>query len=117
MRANGSSETSASVHGRERELREREARRRCGVDVLVPGVGDDPHEQPVEPEMLDRLARERDMPVVGRVEGAAEDADPAHCQIMTSSPISTSAPGFTPAARSASSSSSPSGAAPTTRNP
>ena len=34
----------------------------------------------------------------------------AHCQIMTSSPISTSAPGLTPAARSASSSSSPSGA-------
>ena len=84
----------------------------------MPGVGDDADEQALEPEVVDRLAGERDVPVVRRVEGAAEDPDAtAHCQIMTSSPISTSEPGLTPAARSASSSSSPSGAVPTTRNP
>ena len=81
-------------------------------------VGNDPDEEVHEPEVGDGLAGECDMPVVGRVERTAEDPDlAAHFQIMTSSPTSTSEPGFTPAARSASSSSSPSGAVPTTRNP
>ena len=106
------------VDRREGELGEREPDLRRRVDLLVPRVGDDADEQAVEPEVVDRLAGERDVPVVRRVEGAAEDPDAAaHCQIMTSSPISTSEPGLTPAARRASSSSSPSGAVPTTRNP
>ncbi len=81
-------------------------------------VGDDPDQQPVEPEVVDRLAGERNVSDMRRIEGATEDPDSiAHCQIMTSSPISTSEPGLTPASRRAASSSSPSGAVPTTRNP
>jgi len=84
----------------------------------VARIGDDAYQQPVEPEVADGLAGERDVPDVRRVEGTAEDPDAAaHCQIMTSSPISTSEPGLTPASRRASSSASPSGAVPTTRKP
>ena len=44
-------------------------------------VLDDADEQPVEPEVLDRRARERDVPDVRRVEGAAEDADAHGCPL------------------------------------
>ena len=118
MRANGSSETSASSIAANASSASASLISGGRLDLLVARVGDDADEQPVEPEVVDRLAGERDVPVVRRVEGAAEDPDAAaHCQIMTSSPISTSEPGFTPAARRASSSSSPSGAVPTTRKP
>jgi hypothetical protein len=39
----------------------------------VPGALDDPDEQPVEAEVVDRGAGEGDMPVVRRVEGTAEE--------------------------------------------
>ena len=64
------------VDRRERELGEPRAGRGAGVSTsLCPGSRDDADEQPVEPEMLDRLAREGDVAVVRRVEGAAEDPD------------------------------------------
>ena len=118
MRANGSSDTSATSIGANASSASSKRSSGARVDLLVARVGDDAHEQALEPEVVDRLAGERNVPVVGWIEGAAEDPDrAAHFQIMTSSPTSTSEPGFTPAARSASSSSSPSGAVPTTRKP
>ena len=118
VRANGSSDTSASAIAAKASSARRSLISGRRVDLLVARVGDDADQQPVEPEVVDRLAGERDVPDVRRIEGATEDPDAiAHCQIMTSSPISTSEPGLTPASRRASSSSSPSGAVPTTRNP
>ncbi len=103
---------------RERKLSQPQPHVRGGIDVLVARVGDDTDEEALELEVLDSLAGEREVPVVRWIERAAEDPDrTAHSQTRTSSPISTSEPGLTPAARSASSSSSPSGARPTTRNP
>ena len=63
------------VDRRERELGERSLTSRRRVDVLVAGVGHDTDEQPIEPEVIDRLPRERDVPVVRWVERAAEDPD------------------------------------------
>ena len=99
----------------ERELGEVEPDVGRRPDVLVPGILDDADEQPLEVEVLDSPARELDVPDVRRVEGAAEDADAHGAHSSSSSPISTSAPLRTPADRSASSSSSPSGTSPTTR--
>jgi hypothetical protein len=73
------------------------------------------HEQPVGPELPQRSFRQRDVAEMRRVERAAEDR--RRQSVTVSSPISTSAPVFAPAARSTSSSSSPSGGVPTTRNP
>ena len=101
----------------ERELGEPEPDRRVRLDLLVTWIGDDTDEQPIEAEALDRLFGERDVAVVRRVEGTAQDPDTTHCQITTSPPISTSEPDLTPASLSASSSSSPSGGVPTTRKP
>src|SRR6266545_4677073 len=71
--------------------------------------------EPLEPEVVERRTGESEVPVVRRVERAAEE--PGHASSNTSSPISTSAPVFAPAARNASSSSSPSGAVPVIRKP
>ena len=60
---------------REGELGEPEPDLRRRVDLLVPRVGDDADQQPVEPEVVDRLAGERDVPDVRRIEGATEDPD------------------------------------------
>jgi hypothetical protein len=98
VRACGSSELEPRVRGRE--------------DVLVARVGDDVDEQTVEPEQLHGRQGERDVPVVRRIEGAAQKP---YCHSRTSSPTSTSAPRLTPALRSASSSSGAGGGVPTTR--
>jgi hypothetical protein len=78
----------------ERELGEREASREVEHDVPVPGVDDDEHEQPLQPEVLEGRLRERHMPVVWRIEGAAEESGHSN---------STGSSGLTPAARSSSS--------------
>ncbi len=99
------------------QLREEQAQPGRRADLLVPGILDDTHEQPVELERRDSSAGERDVAVVWRIERPPEHADAHGCHSSSSSPISTRVPGRTPAPRSASSSSSPSGASPTTRNP
>ena len=63
MRAKGSSATSASPTGANASSASPSLPRRR-VDLLVTGVGDDTDEQPIEPEVLDRLPGERDVPVV-----------------------------------------------------
>jgi hypothetical protein len=40
----------------------------------VPGIGGDEHDEPVDRELVEGRASERDVPVLRRVEGAAEDA-------------------------------------------
>jgi hypothetical protein len=40
----------------------------------VPGIGDDEHDEPVDRQLLEGGAGERDVPVLRRVEGAAEDS-------------------------------------------
>ena len=72
-----------------------------GLDGLVRRLRDDEDEEPVEAEAVHRLAREDDVADVRRVERAAEEAR-GH-----SSSNSTTASGFTPAARSSSSVASP----------
>ena len=79
------------VERREGELGEREPDLRGRLDLLVPGIGDDADEQPVEPEVVDRLAGESNVPVVRRVEGAAEDPDSA-CSLARSRPRRRSRP-------------------------
>jgi hypothetical protein len=39
----------------------------------VPGIGSDQDDQPVDRQLLERRPGEGKVPVVGRVEGAAED--------------------------------------------
>src|SRR6266508_4022659 len=99
----------------EREPRKGEPLLERGLDRLVPRVVADEHEQLVEVEFLERAARELDVPEVRWIEGAAEEPD--HSKTSVSSPISISCPLRAPAARSACSSSSPSGARPWTRKP
>ena len=83
--------------------------------VLVGGIAADEHVEPFELELFECPPRELEVAVVRRVEGAAEEPD--HFQIIVSSPTSTSEPVRAPAARSARSSSSPSGGTPVTRKP
>ncbi len=85
------------------------------LDLLVRRVAADEHLEAVELELLDPAARELEVPVVRRVERAAEEAD--HSNTRVSSPTSTSTPLRAPAARSACSSSSGAGGVPVTRNP
>jgi hypothetical protein len=98
---------------RERCASELEARGGVELDALVPRIGDDEDDEPDEGEPPLGLARERDVAVVRRIERPAEE--PGQRNSRTSSPISTSSPRRTPAARSASSSSAPAGGRPTTR--
>ena len=99
----------------ERELREPEPRLGRQVDILVARVGDDDDHDPLEAELSLGGVRERDMPVVRRVERPAKEADHSHTSV--SSPISTSVPVRAPAALSAASSSSGGGGVPVTRRP
>src|SRR5438128_802061 len=98
---------------RERRSGELEARLGRRRDVLVPGRGGDEHDRLAE--ALAHRLREYDVAVVRRIERAAEQ----HGQesSSSSSPTSTASPVFAPAARSAASSWSPSGALPVTRKP
>jgi hypothetical protein len=82
---------------------------------LVAGALGDQHEHPIDAELAQRSLGERDVTQVRRIERSAEKRRPQ--SVTVSSPISTSAPGFAPTARSASSSASRSGGFPTTRNP
>src|ERR687891_33803 len=47
-----------------------------GLDRLVAGGRDDENEEPLEPEVLEGPLREREVAVVRRVEGPAEEAGP-----------------------------------------
>ncbi len=73
----------------------------------------DQNEQPIDAQLPKGALRERDVAEVRRVERAAEDRD--RQSVTVSSPISISAPGLAPAARSAASSTGNSGTVPTTR--
>ena len=75
VRANGSSDTSATSIGANASSASSSRSAGARVDLLVARVGDDAHEQALEPEVVDRLAGERDVPVVGWIERAAEDPD------------------------------------------
>ena len=57
----------------ERGARELQPRRRRRLDALVPGIRADEDEHALEPELLLRRAQQRDVPVVRRIERAAED--------------------------------------------
>ena len=96
------------------------------VGELEPGIGVEnrrlvprslgyEHEEPVGAKAPERSLGERHVTEMRRVEDAAEDGAPH--KVTVSSPISTSAPGFAPAARNASSSWARSGGVPTTRKP
>ena len=97
----------------EGKLREPESRLGRQVDLLVARVGDDDDHDPLEAELPLGSVGKRNVPVVRRVERAAEQAD--HSITRVSSPTSTSLPLRAPAARRAASSSSGDGAEPTTR--
>ena len=86
------------------------------VDVLVAGPLGHEHDQPVESELLLRGAGDLDVADVRRVECAAVEAD-HYSHSSVSPPTSTSSPLWAPAAFSAASSSSGSGARPATRKP
>ena len=73
----------------ERELRELEARLGRHRHVLVSRIRDDEDEQPLEAELIDRGARERNVAVVRRVEGASQHA---YCHSSASPATSTSTP-------------------------
>ena len=86
------------------------------VDVFVAGIGGDEDDEPVEAELGLGAPCELDMAAMGRVERTAEQ--PQHqASSNSSSPISTVAPSFAPAARNARSSSSSEGGVPSTRKP
>src|SRR5262245_64996189 len=80
------------------------------LDGFVPWVGRHEHDELAQPELLLRAPGELDVPAVRWVERAAVETDQASSN--SSSPISTVAPSFAPAARSARSSSSSDGRAP-----
>ena len=102
--------------GRERELGERQPRGGAVSTSLCPGSATTRTSSRSSPKCsIASRASANGRCAVGRRRrrGSRRRLTPR----TTSSPISTSAPGFTPAARSASSSSSPSGGVPTTRKP
>jgi hypothetical protein len=102
-------------HVLEGEARQFEPRRGIEHCRLVAGPFCDEDEQAVDAEFPNRPLCECDVTKVRRIERAAEDR--RRQSVTVSSPISTSAPGFAPTARSASSSTSRSGGLPTTRKP
>ena len=102
-------------YGPERQVRERETVLRRGNGRLVAGALRDEHQHPVHAEAPQGAFGERDVTDMGRVERPAEDR--RRQSVTVSSPISTSAPGFAPTARRASSSTGRSGGVPTTRKP
>ena len=53
---------------------ELQARGRVRDDLSVPGIGDDEHDEPVNRQLLEGGADEREVPVLRRVEGTAEDS-------------------------------------------
>src|SRR6266545_27110 len=88
------------------------------VNGLVPRLGDDDHDEPVEPQLPDGCVSERDVSDVRGVERAPEQAGHGRQpSTSVSSPTSTSLPFRAPAARSAPSSSSAGGGSPSTRKP
>ena len=95
----------------------RQAQARVGVcdDRPMGRIRRDEHDEPLDRQLLERRLRQRHVPVVRRVESAAEDPD--HWNSSASPATSTSSPRFAPASRSACSSSSSPGGLPTTRNP
>src|SRR5581483_2912614 len=100
---------------REREACQAEPLSGGSRDGLVPRMGHDEHDEPAQVEVLARAADDLEVPVVRRVEDAAEEA--GHRYSNDSSPITTSSPSRAPAARSASASASSAGGRPTTRYP
>src|SRR5947208_7999458 len=100
---------------RERGPRELQADLRLGDDLSVPRAFCDEHHEPRDWKPQAGRSRKLDVTVVRRVERAAEEAD--HANSTSSSPISTSSPGFAPAARNASASSPSAGGRPATRKP
>ena len=115
MRACGIELDRRALHALERDPGELEPGLRGRHDALVAGIRDDEDEQLRELELAERGSRERDVPVVRRVEDAAEDPRRAYCHSSSSSPTSTRVPRLMPMRRSASSSSSAGGIVPTTR--
>lgn len=73
----------------------------------------DEDDEPIDRQLLEGGAGERDVAYVRRVEAPAQDPDQESS--TTSSPIATSSPGFAPAAFSAAASSFSSGGLPATR--
>jgi hypothetical protein len=55
-------------------VREAQARAGIGDDAPVPGASRDENHEAVDRQTLERGPRERDVAVVRRIEGAAEDA-------------------------------------------
>src|SRR5262249_12425566 len=97
-----------------------------GADEILPGMGvfrgasmrrpgDKQHDELVEVQLPQGGLGQHEMAVVRRIEGAAKDADQSSSRSSPST--STSSPVLAPAARSAASSSPPSGARPVTRKP
>ena len=86
------------------------------LHVLVARIGGDEHEQALEPELLLRAARQLDVAEMRWVERAAVQAE-RQASSNSSSPTSTVAPCFAPAAFKARSSSSSDGGVPRTRKP
>ena len=100
----------------ERGPRELQARLGAELDLLVPRIHRDQNRELVEIEVPPGCVGERDVPVVRRVEGAAEQS--GHWTSRTSPSTSTSSPLRAPAAFSAAaSSSSSSGTSPEIRKP
>ena len=110
VRANGSSSTSAPgacANASSARWSRTSARR---LDVLVPRVLDDPHEQPLEPEVLDppRARARRARRAAGRRPRRRRRRSRRPLELLVAD-LDLSAPLRTPADRRASSSSSPSG--------
>src|SRR5437588_5576962 len=101
---------------RERGARKSEPRPGVELDALVAGLRGDEHDELLQPEVAHGGEREREVPVVRRVERPPEQAR-GHANSTISSPRSTSSPALAPAAFNASPSSSSSGSSPTTRKP
>src|SRR5207248_3282229 len=99
----------------ERGTRQAQARLRVGDDFAVARTACYQHEQAIDRQPLERRPRERDVPVVRRVEGTAEDG--SHWSSSAWPATSTSSPFLAPASRRARSSSSSAGGRPMTRKP
>jgi hypothetical protein len=102
-------------HLLEGQPRQLEPRRRIEHRRLVAGPFRDEDEHAVDAEFPKGPLCQCDVTEVRGIEGAAENR--RRQSVTVSSPISTSAPGLAPTARSASSSTSRSGGLPTTRKP
>src|SRR5205807_1993713 len=89
----------------ERGARKSEPRPGVELDALVAGLRGDEHDELLQPEVAHGGVREREVPVVRRVERPPEQAR-GHANSTISSPRSTSSPALAPAAFNASPSSS-----------